>query len=102
MSEWKLLFHPEALDELKKLDGHTKAQAKKKMKQLSRDPSLGKPLGNKHGIDLTGYYKVYFFKNKYRIVYSYRKSSKSVLIIGINKRDNLAVYFEAHRRSKSD
>ena len=62
MSSWKTRFHPEALKEVEKMDGQIKSLAKSKLKQISANPFLGIALGNKHGIDPTGYYKAYFFK----------------------------------------
>ncbi len=62
MSSWKTRFHPEALKEVEKMDWQIKSRAKRKLNQISANPFLGIALGNKHGIDPTGYYKAYFFK----------------------------------------
>lgn len=56
MSSWKTRFHPEALKEVERMDGQIKSLAKSKLKQISANPFVGIALGNKHGIDLTGYY----------------------------------------------
>ena len=71
MKAWTIKYHPEALRELIELDGQAKALAKGKLKQISSNPYIGVALGNKHGIDLSGFFKTYFFRKKYRIVFSH-------------------------------
>ena len=66
-----------------------------------RNPYLGKPLGNKFGIDLTGFYKLYFAKKKYRIVYRRIGEHIEVIeIIGIGKRDKEEIYKIVAKRLK--
>jgi len=103
MSSWKTRFHPEALKEVEKMDGQIKSLAKSKLKQISANPFLGIALGNKHGIDLTGYYKAYFFKKKFRIVYSIDSNSRTIFVVSINKREDLLAYNNAFKpRQKRD
>ena len=74
-----------------------------KLKQISANPFLGIALGNKHGIDLTGYYKAYFFKKKFRIVYSIDSNSRTIFVVSINKREDLLAYNNAFKpRQKRD
>jgi mRNA-degrading endonuclease RelE of RelBE toxin-antitoxin system len=60
---------------------------------------LGKPLGNKYGMDLTGCYKIYFFERQYRIVYT-MLTAEEVYILAIGKRQDLQAYVEAYKNMK--
>lgn len=96
---YKVEFVPEALNDFDALDKSTKKQVAKKIDTLSENPLLGKPLGNKFGIDLTGFYKLYVAKKKYRIVYHLIGNSLEVIeIIAIGKRDKEEVYKIAAKR----
>lgn len=55
----KIVFIPEAVADYKKLDGSVKKIIHAKLEALKENPFLGKALGNKHEIDLTGFYKLY-------------------------------------------
>ena len=83
-----------------KLDESIKKYILKKLDQLEKNPFLGKPLGNKAGIDLTGYYKIYAFKKKIRIIYRIIDRKLTVIIISIGKREDLAAYYLAYLRKK--
>ncbi len=61
---------PEAKIDYKKLDGSIKKLVNKKLNELSEKPLLGEQLGNKHNIDLTGFFKLYAAaKKSIRIIY---------------------------------
>jgi mRNA interferase RelE/StbE len=64
----KVEFIPDALRDFETLDKSLRKEAAKKIDTLSENPFLGKPLGNKMGIDLTGFYKLYFARKRYRIL----------------------------------
>ena len=75
------------------LDGSVKKEASKKIDALSENPLLGKPLGNKYGMNLTGLYKLYLAKKKYRIIYRIVKGDVEIVeIIGIGKRNKEEIY----------
>jgi len=97
-------FDVRLTDESKKdfdrLDGSIKKHVLKKLILLETNPFLGKPLGNKAGIDLTGYYKLYVFKKKIRIIYKIIDQKLIITIISIGKRENLAAYYLAYLRGK--
>ncbi len=80
-----------------RLDGSIKKIVLKKLIQLESNPFLGKPLGNKAGIDLTGYYKLYA-AGKTRIVYQVIKQELMISVISIGKREDLAAYYLAYFR----
>lgn len=95
---YEILFHPEAEKELSKLDKSIKLLVLKQIKKLEENPHLGKELGNKADLDLSGLYAMYVFKKKYRIVYSIEKQKIKVYIIAIGKRDDISVYKKASGR----
>jgi mRNA interferase RelE/StbE len=85
---FKVEFHPEAVKDFERLDGSIQKEIVKKIDALSENPFLGKPLGNKMGLDLTGFFKLYMAKKKIRIVYRLLKDYLEVIeIIGIGKRE---------------
>ena len=94
-------FIPEAEKEYKLLDGSIKKQVNEKIDNLKDDAYLGEELGNKNNIDLTGYYKIYVAKKKYRIVYRIVRDEVEIIEIwGIGKRDKLEVYKNVGKRIK--
>jgi len=98
---YKIEFIPDAESDLETLDKSLKKEAGKKIDALSENPFLGKPLGNKFGIDLTGFYKLYFHKKKYRIVYRILRDYIEVVeIFGIGKRDKEEIYKLVAKRIK--
>jgi mRNA interferase RelE/StbE len=93
-------FIPEAKNDYEKLDGSIKIFVNKKMNELSENPFLGVKLGNKFNIDLSGFYKIYIAKKKYRIVYRLitPTSIEIIEIWGIGKRDKEEIYREIGKR----
>ena len=90
---FKIDFHPEAARDFDSLDGSVQKEVGKKIDALAENPFLGKPLGKKLGLDLTGFYKLYAFRKKTRIVYRIGKGYLEVIeIIGIGKRDKAEIY----------
>ncbi|MDR2591842.1 MAG: type II toxin-antitoxin system RelE/ParE family toxin [Chitinispirillales bacterium] len=74
-------FIPEAVKDYKSLDGSIKLLVNKKIEKLREDAYIGEELGNKNNIDLTGYYKIYVAKKKYRIVYRIVKNEIEIIEI---------------------
>ncbi len=99
--KYRIEFTTEAEKDLEKLDRSIQIKVLKIIKKLSKNPTAGYPLGNKAGIDLSGYYKTYVFKKKIRIVYKILKEKLIVTIIAVGKRSNFKVYIEAGKRRKS-
>ena len=86
-------FHPEAAKDFARLDVSVRKEVVTKIDALSENPFLGKPLGNKMGLDLTGFFKLYASKKKIRIVYRLLKDYVEVIeVIGIGKREKEEVY----------
>ena len=68
MPTWKVKLTDEARNDFREMDGRQKILVLKQLAKLERDPVLGKHLGNKMGMDLTGFYKPYADKKRVRIV----------------------------------
>ncbi|WP_419662586.1 ParE2: predicted plasmid stabilization system protein [Desulfosarcina variabilis str. Montpellier] len=90
---FKIEFHPDAAGDFAALDGSIQKEIAKKIDALSSNPFLGKPLGNKMGMDLTGFFKLYAVRKKYRIVYRLSQERLEIVeIIGIGKREKAEIY----------
>jgi len=90
----RIEFTAEAAEDYKKLDGSIKKEANKKIDELAKNPLLGEQLGNKFGVDLSGFYKLYIAKKKFWIVYRLITPTKIEIIEiwGIGKRDKADIY----------
>jgi len=98
---YKIEFHPGAEKDFDALDGSIRKEVAKKIDALAENPFLGKPLGKRYGTDLTGFYKLYVSRKKYRIVYRLIGEYIEVIeIVGIGKRDKEEVYKLVARRLK--
>ncbi len=98
---YKIELIAEAEEDFSSLDKSIQKQVSKKIDALPNNPYLGEPLGNKYGIDLTGFYKLYVAKKKYRIVYRLLGEHIEVIeIIGIGKRDKEEIYRLVAKRLK--
>lgn len=95
--QWSVRLAKQAEETYRKLDGSVRKQVRAQIEKLKLAPELGKPLGNKDGIDLTGYYKLYAAKKSIRIVYSKDDDQRVVRVIAIGKREDLLVYRQASR-----
>jgi len=66
---YRVTLTADAADDFRRLDGSLKQPVANQLKKLATSPLLGEHLGNKAGLDLTGYYKLYVAKKSVRIVY---------------------------------
>ncbi|MFZ3012389.1 MAG: type II toxin-antitoxin system RelE/ParE family toxin [Nitrospira sp.] len=87
-----------AAEDFRHLDGSLKEPVAKQLKKLETSPRLGEHLGNRAGLDLTGYYKLYAAKKSIRIVYRIIDQAIVVEVVAIGRREDLAVYQEALKR----
>jgi len=97
---YKVILNPPAKKDFKRLDGSLKKLVLKKLIRLENNPNLGHPLGNKAGINLTGFYKLYVNDRKIRIVYEKKDEKLIVKVVTIGKREDMEVYKMAAGRSK--
>ena len=96
MSTWKVELIPEAHTDFNKLDGSVKKQVLKQLVKLEQNPKYGTPLGNKAGINLEGYFKLYADKKRIRIIYE--EIGHVIKVIAIDKREDMEVYRIAMKR----
>lgn len=87
-----------AAEDFRRLDGSLKEPVAKQLRKLETAPRLGEHLGNRVGLDLTGYYKLYAAKKAIRIVYRIIEQTIVVEVVAIGKREDLAVYRDALNR----
>jgi len=93
---WKVELIPEAQADFNSLDGRVKKLVLKQLIKLEQDPTYGDPLGNKAGINLEGYFKLYADKKRIRIIYEVMDNI--IKIIAIDKREDMEVYRMALKR----
>jgi mRNA interferase RelE/StbE len=93
---WKVSLTDEAWNDFRKLDGRQKPLVAKQLLKIEKDPQIGKHLGNKMGMDLTGHYKLYADKKRVRIVYSIE--GDLVKVVAIGEREDMDVYRLASKR----
>jgi len=97
---YSVVLTVEAAEDFRRLDGSLKEPVAKQLKKLETSPRFGEHLGNRAGLDLTGYYKLYAAKKSIRIVYRIIDQEIVVEVVAIGRREDLAVYQEALKRLK--
>ena len=95
---YEIKYHPLVEEDLKQLNNSIRIEVFKKLEKVKNSPQLGKPLGNKNGLNLTGLKKVYIAKKQVRIVYEIIDNILIVKIIAIGKREDMEVYKQAELR----
>ena len=99
---WKIMYHPEAEQELKKLDGSQQKIVLKAIIKVSQNPEsnmkggYGKPLGN----NLSGLFKIKLKGLGLRIVYKLEQEALDNImrIVVISMREGNEVYEVAAKR----
>ncbi len=91
-------YHPLLEEDLKQLNHSVRIEVFKKLKKVQPSPEIGKALGNKNNMNLTGLRKVYVFKKQIRIVYEIVNNILVVYILAIGKREDMEVYKQAEQR----
>ena len=106
---WNVLYLPEADKDLDSLSRQQQILVKKAIKKVQANPLLqnergyGKPLGHKHGLNLTNLLKIKLRGEGIRIVYKLIKTDSQMLVIVVGIREDDEVYEIAHsRRTKHD
>lgn len=101
---WSVAFLPEAEKDLDSLARPQQVIVRKAISKVQENPlpqsegGYGKPLGNKHGKNLTNLLKIKLRGEGIRIVYKLVKTESQMLIIVIGIRDDEEVYKTAHSR----
>ena len=94
-SKYRLKFLPEALREWNGLDGSIKEVLRKALRKRLEQPR--NPGSQLHG-DLRDCYKIKLRKQGYRLVYCIEDDVLVVLVLAIDKREDMAVYRSAVER----
>lgn len=92
---YRLQFVPAALKEWQALDGSIKETLRKVLKKRLRYPHV--PGAALHG-DLKNCYKIKLRKQGYRLVYAVQDTTLVVLVLSVDRRDDMAVYHSAIER----
>ena len=101
---WSLVFLPEAVKDVQALSRSRQAMVKKAIRKARENPlpqnegGYGKPLGSKHGLNLTGLLKIKLRSEGIRIVYKLEKRDSQMLVIVVGVREDEEVYEIAHTR----
>jgi mRNA interferase RelE/StbE len=98
---FRVTLTAEAADDFRHLDGSFRITVAKQLKKLETSPLLGEHLGNRAGLDLTGYYKLYGAKKGIRIVYRVIKQEVIVEVVASGKREDMSVYETSLKRISS-
>ncbi|MDP3091152.1 MAG: type II toxin-antitoxin system RelE/ParE family toxin [Nitrospira sp.] len=88
----------DAADDFRHLDGSQRISVAKQLRKLETSPLLGEPLGNRAGLNLTGYYKLYAAQKSIRIVYRIIEQKVMVEVVAIGKREDMSVYKTSLKR----
>jgi mRNA interferase RelE/StbE len=99
---YEIKFHPLVEEDLKKLNNSIRIEVFKKLKKLQNSPELGELLGNKNGINLSGFRKMYVAKKQVRIVYQIVEKMVLIKVLVIGKREDMIVYKEAQKRKDDE
>ena len=95
---YSLKLHDKVYDDLKVLDNALVIKVFKKLKQIQQSPQIGENLGNKNGMNLSGFKKVYIDKKRVRIVFEVQADILTVYAIAVGQRDDMEVYKKAFDR----
>lgn len=95
---YEIKYHPLVESDLKKLNNSIRLEVFKKLKKIQQTPEIGKALGNKNNMNLTGLFKVYVAKKQVRIVYEILDNILVVKVIAIGKRESMEVYKHSDER----
>lgn len=91
---YELNFHPDALDEWRKLDKSVRDQFKKKLAERLQTPRVpASQLSSQKDR-----YKIKLRNAGYRLVYEVREKQLVVVVVAVGKRERNAVYRAASNR----
>ncbi len=95
---YRLKFLPEALEEWNGLDGSVKTLLRQALKKRLQQPHVP---GSRLRGELNHCYKIKLRKQGYRLVYSVEDDTLVVLVLAVDKREDLAAYVSAIERLMS-
>lgn len=101
---WDVRYLPEADKDLDRLSRPRQVLVMKAIRKAQGNPlpqsegGYGKPLGHKHGLNLTNLLKIKLRGEGIRVVYKLVKTESQMLVIVIGVREDDEVYEIAHSR----
>lgn len=101
---WNVKYLPEAVEDLRKLDGSQKILVRKAIHKVCQNPlpqnegGYGKLLGNKNNTNLASFLKIKLRGAGLRIVYQLIRCDDDILIVVIGAREDDEVYEIAQQR----
>lgn len=101
---WNVNYLPEALEDLRRLDGSQRILIRKAIQKVCQNPlpetegGYGKLLGNKNNTNLSGFLKIKLRGAGLRIVYQLIRRDDDMLVIVIGAREDEEVYEIASKR----
>ncbi|MCD7818550.1 MAG: type II toxin-antitoxin system RelE/ParE family toxin [Lachnospiraceae bacterium] len=104
--KWTVNYLPEAVKDLRTLDGSPRKLVRKAIDKVSENPlpvsegGFGKPLGNRGDNNLTGLLKIKLRSAGIRIVYKVIRQDNDMIVIVIGAREDDEVYDIANQRAK--
>ncbi|EGD51657.1 plasmid stabilization system [Thermoanaerobacter ethanolicus JW 200] len=103
---WEVAFIPEAKKDLDKLDKSIRTIVYAGIEKVRSNPlpqsegGYGKPLGNKQGNNLTGFFKIKYKDIGIRVVYTLVRDKKLMNIVAVSPRDDYCYSVAEKRRRK--
>ena len=102
--KWELDYIPDARKDIRDLSRNQQIVVEKAIKKVKTNPipqsegGYGKPLGNKHGANLTNMLKIKLRTEGIRIVYKLIRTETKMLVVVVGVREDEEVYEIAQRR----
>jgi len=102
---WEVRYLPEAEKDFRSLSHTQQLVVRKAIDKVRENPlpqsegGYGKPLGHKHGTNLTNLLKIKLRGEGIRVVYRLIRTDTAMLVIVIGIREDDEVYEIAHRRA---
>ena len=104
---WEVKYLPEADKDIDSLARNQQIVVQKAIKKVKENPlpqsegGYGKPLGHKHGTNLTSFLKIKLRGEGIRIVYKLFRTETQMLVVVVGVREDDEVYEIAqHRKGK--
>ena len=101
---WIVAYLPEAEQDILALARNQQVIVNKAIKKVRQNPlpqsegGYGKPLGHKHGLNLTNFSKIKLRGAGIRIVYKLVRTEKQMLVVVVGVREDEEVYEIAAKR----
>lgn len=95
---YSVILTADAADDFRHFDGSQRISVAKQLRKLETAPLLGEHLGNRAGLNLTGYYKLYAAQKSIRIVYRIIEQKVMVEVVAMGKREDMSVYKTSLKR----